>query len=133
MIDVESQVFSRILYDFSETLKTKYNLSFENFSTEGKSNSDAVFPFIYIHLLPSIENNQDLENQDINSGLYTVEIDVKDNSDPVIAQEIMNECIKLMKGMRFGIIQMPSFDYSQTSIYRQVIRCRRLIGSEDIL
>lgn len=133
MIDIESQVFSAISYDFSETLKTKYNLSDENFSTEGKANMDAIFPFIYVHLLPSYELGQTLDNDTIEGGMYTIQIEVKDNSDPTIAKNIMDECIRIMKGMRFAVNQMPEFDYSQTSIYRQVARFRRLIGSEDIL
>ena len=132
MVDVESQVFSRIFYEFSDTLKTKYNLDIDNFTTKGTSNTDTVFPLIYVHLLPAMEQGQTLENTDIESGLYTIQIDVSDNSDPDIAKRLMDECVRIMKGMRFSIPTMPEFYFNQTSVYRQTARFRRLIGSEDI-
>lgn len=133
MVDVESLVYSRIVSEFADNLKTKYSLDESNFSTEGQSNVDAIFPFVYIHLLPSMEQAITLENDKINSALYTVQIDVVDNSDPTKAKRIMEEVIRIMKTMRFQVIAMPEFDYSQTNIYRQTARFRRAIGSDDTI
>lgn len=103
----------------------------ENFSTDGKSNTDAIFPFVYIHLLPPIELGNDLENDVINGAEVTFQIDVIDESSQSTVQEIMNECLRIIKTMRFTINQMPEFNFG--SYNRQIARFKRVIGSDDNL
>lgn len=129
---VPSAVFTRIKTDFSNELKTKYGMTGENFSTVDSNNSKAVFPFIYVHLLPATEVGADLESREINAGTFTFQIDVYDNRSQNRAKEVMSEVVRIMKGMRFFINSMPEFS-SSNGIHRCTMRARRVIGSGDIL
>ena len=129
---ISSVVFTRIKNEFSSTLKTKYKMKDENFSTVGSSDTPAVFPFVYIQLLPSSEQGQDTEGNTINAGLFTFQIEVTDNKKQVIAKEIMAEVKRIMKSMRFTV--QPTPDIQDTKdIHRAIMRCNRRIGSGDIL
>ena len=64
-----SLVFSRIKGEFSETIKTSYGMTGSNFSTTDSSNKKAVFPFVYVHLLPAVEQGQTLDGTTVNGGL----------------------------------------------------------------
>lgn len=133
MTDIESMVFTRIYDGISDRIKTKYDMSYTNFSTESSIPKDATFPFVYIHLLPAIERFDDLNGITLNGGLFTVQVDITDDSDPSISKEIMDEVVFIMKGMRFKTIAMPEFQYDSSSLFRQTARFRRLIGSGDTL
>ena len=58
---VPSFVFTRIKSEFSEEIKTKYEMTGDNFSTVNKANKEAKFPFVYVHAMPAIEQGQDLD------------------------------------------------------------------------
>lgn len=129
---ISSVVFTRIKNEFSSTLKKNYKMTDENFSTVGSSDTPAVFPFVYIQLLPSTEQGQDLKGNDINAGLFTFQIEVTDNQKQNNAKEIMSEVKRIMKSMRFTVQPTPSFEDTR-DIHRATIRCNRIIGSGDIL
>ena len=67
----------------------------ENFSTVGSSDARAVFPFVYIQLLPSTEQGQDIEGNTINAGLFTFQIEVTDNQTQSRAKDVMSEVKRL--------------------------------------
>ena len=50
---VETNVYTRILTQFSASKKKSYCMTDDNFSTVGSSDTPPVFPFVYIQLLPS--------------------------------------------------------------------------------
>lgn len=127
---VPSLVFTRIKEEFSSEIKETYNMNDRNFSTK-KTRSDAVFPFVYVHLLPAVEQGQDLKGESINAGLFTFQIEVYDNQTHGRAREVMTEVLRIMKTMRFDVIAMPEVDDGET--IRFVARFRRMIGSGDIL
>ena len=129
---ISSVVFTRIKNEFSSTLKTKYKMKDENFSTVGSSDTPAVFPFVYIQLLPSSEQGQDTEGNTINAGLFTFQIEVTDNKKQVIAKEIMAEVKRIMKSMRFTVQPTPDIQDTKDT-HRAIMRCNRRIGSDDIL
>ena len=52
---VETNVYTRILTQFSTSKKKSYRMTDDNFSTVGSSDTPPVFPFVYIQLLPSAE------------------------------------------------------------------------------
>ena len=104
----------------------------ENFSTVGSSDTPAVFPFVYVQLLPSTEQGQDLEGNKINAGLFTFQIEVTDNQKQVIAKEIMSEVKRIMKSMRFTVQPTPTLEDTKDT-HRAIMRCNRIIGSCDIL
>lgn len=127
---VPSLVFTRIKENFSVDIKDEYGMTDKNFSTK-KTRNDAVFPFIYIHLLPAVEEGQDLKGASINAGLFTFQIEVYDNQTHGRAREVMTEVLRIMKTMRFDVIAMPEVEDGDT--VRFVARFRRLIGSGDVL
>ena len=129
---ISSVVFTRIKNEFSSSLKTKYKMKDENFSTVGSSDTPAVFPFVYIQLLPSTEQGQDIEGNTINAGLFTFQIEVTDNKKQVIAKDVMSEVKRIMKSMRFTVHTTPTLEDTKDT-HRAIMRCNRRIGSDDIL
>ena len=129
---ISSIVFTRIKNEFSNSLKTKYKMTSSNFSTVGSSDSEPVFPFVYIQLLPSAEQGQDIEGNTINAGLFTFQIEVTDNKKQVIAKDVMSEVKRIMKSMRFTVQPTPDIQDTKDT-HRAIMRCNRIIGSRDIL
>ena len=129
---ISSVVFSRIKNEFSSSLKENYKMKDENFSTVGSSDTPAVFPFVYIQLLPSTEQGQDIEGNTINAGLFTFQIEVTDNKKQVIAKDVMSEVKRIMKSMRFTVQCTPTLEDTKDT-HRAIMRCNRRIGSNDIL
>lgn len=129
---ISSVVFTRIKNEFSNTIKKNYKMKDENFSTVGSSDTPAVFPFVYIQLLPSTEQGQDLEGTSINAGLFTFQIEVTDNQSQTRAKDVMSEVKRIMKSMRFTVQPTPALEDTKDT-HRAIMRCNRIIGSGDIL
>ena len=129
---ISSMVFTRIKNEFSNSLKTKYKMTSSNFSTVGSSDTPAVFPFVYIQLLPSAEAGQDIEGNTINAGLFTFQIEVTDNQSQTRAKDVMSEVKRIMKSMRFTVQPTPTLEDTKDT-HRAIMRCDRRIGSDDIL
>ena len=129
---ISSIVFTRIKNEFSSSLKTKYKMTSSNFSTVGSSDSEPVFPFVYIQLLPSAEQGQDIEGNEINAGLFTFQIEVTDNQTQARSKEVMAEVKRIMKAMRFTVQTTPDIQDTKDT-HRAIMRCNRIIGSSDIL
>ena len=129
---ISSIVFTRIKNEFSSSLKTKYKMTDSNFSTVGSSDTPAVFPFVYIQLLPSAETGQDIEGNTINAGLFTFQIEVTDNQTQERTKDVMSEVKRIMKSMRFTVQCTPTLEDTKDT-HRAIMRCNRIIGSCDIL
>ena len=129
---ISSVVFTRIKNEFSSSLKTKYKMTSSNFSTVGSSDTPAVFPFVYINLLPSVERGQDIEGNTINAGLFTFQIEVTDNQTQARAKDVMSEVKRIMKSMRFTVQCTPTLEDTKDT-HRAIMRRNRRIGSGDIL
>ena len=129
---ISSVVFTRIKNEFSNSLKTKYKMTNSNFSTVGSSDATAVFPFVYIQLLPSTEQGQDIEGNTINAGLFGFQIEVTDNQSQTRAKDVMSEIKRIMKSMRFTVQCTPTLEDTKDT-HRAIMRCNRIIGSCDIL
>lgn len=129
---ISSVVFTRIKNEFSSTLKTKYKMTDSNFSTVGSSDSEPVFPFVYVQLLPSAEAGQDIEGNTVNAGLFTFQIEVTDNQSQTRAKDVMSEVKRIMKSMRFTVQPTPDIQDTKDT-HRAIMRCNRIIGSCDIL
>ena len=129
---ISSIVFTRIKNEFSSSLKTKYKMTSSNFSTVGSSDTPAVFPFVYIQLLPSAEQGQDIDGNTINAGLFTFQIEVTDNQTQAMAKDVMSEVKRIMKSMRFTVQPTPDIQDTKDT-HRAIMRCNRRIGSDDIL
>ena len=129
---ISSVVFTRIKNEFSSSLKANYKMKDENFSTVGSSDTPAVFPFVYVQLLPSTEQGQDIEGNTINAGLFTFQIEVTDNQTQARAKDVMSEIKRIMKSMRFTVQCTPTLEDTKDT-HRAIMRCNRIIGSCDIL
>ena len=129
---ISSVVFTRIKNEFSSTIKKNYKMKDENFSTVGSSDTPAVFPFVYVQLLPIAEAGQDLEGNEINAGLFTFQIEVTDNQKQARAKDVMSEVKRIMKSMRFTVQCTPTLEDTKDT-HRAIMRCNRIIGSCDIL
>ena len=103
-----------------------------NFSTVGSSDTPAVFPFVYIQLLPSAEQGQDIEGNTINAGLFTFQIEVTDNQSQTRTRDVMSEVKRIMKSMRFTVQPTPTLEDTKDT-HRAIMRCSRRVGSGDIL
>ena len=129
---ISSVVFTRIKNEFSSSLKAKYKMTSSNFSTVGSSDTPAVFPFVYVQLLPGTEQGQDIEGNTINAGLFTFQIEVTDNQTQSRAKDVMSEVKRIMKSMRFTVQPTPDIQDTKDT-HRAIMRCNRRIGSDDIL
>lgn len=132
IMQLPSMVFTRIKTEFSEKVKEKYKMTDGNFSTKDRQNKNAVFPFVYINMLPAVEYGEDLDGTEIHGGMFSFQIDVYDNQTQERSREVMIEVINIMKSMRFRTTSMPSFENGD-SVYRMTARFQRMIGVSDIL
>ena len=128
---IPSIVFSRIKAEFPESLIASMHLTDENFSTVSSNNSKAVFPFVYVNMLPPVEQGKDLEGLAINAGLFSFQVDVtaKTQRD---AKNVMIQVTNAMKKMRFDVVAMPVFEALENT-HRSSARFRRMIGASDTL
>lgn len=128
--DIESIILTKLKYEFSEQLKTKYaNL---DFTTEGANPKASRFPCVYLQKLPSLEMAQSLDGTNVSSAMFSFQITVIDNTSRSIAKRITDEVVNVMKKMRFTLIQLPISE-NENSLFLEVIRFRRLIAEGDIL
>ena len=132
IMQLPSMVFTRIKTEFSEKVKEKHKMTDGNFSTKDRQNKNAVFPFVYINMLPAVEYGEDLDGTEIHGGMFSFQIDVYDNQTQERSREVMIEVINIMKSMRFRTTSMPSFENGD-SVYRMTARFQRMIGVSDIL
>jgi len=128
---VPSMIFTRIKTEFNKELKTEYGMGDTNFSTTDNSNTKAVFPFVFVKSVGSSEQGQTIDGESINAGLFTFQIDVYDNKTQYRARKVMGEIMRIMKSMKFEVINIPEFD--STDVHRCTARFRRIIGANDKL
>lgn len=128
---VPSIVFTKIKTNFSEKIKTKHNMTNKNFSTSSKSDSEPVFPFVYVKALSASEQGRDLQGTSINGALFTFQIEVIDNKKQQNAREIMGEIVRIMKEMGFENNSMPFFEDTNDNTHRMVARFRKMMTDED--
>lgn len=127
---LESQVYSRIKNKMPSIIKTKYTDL--NFTTNSISLADAKFPCVYIHMIESPEDGEDLEGTEINAVYASFVIEVVDNESQANTNTISKEVQKIMKQMRFKVVGLPYND-NKDSTYRKVSRYRRTIANNDVL
>lgn len=128
--NIEASVISRLKNKYPSSMKTKYPDT--NFTADDRVPAEPKFPTVYVHLMGSTEEGQDLEGLTINAVMATFQIEVKDNKSMNNASDVMGYVVKIMKTMRYEVVTMPEFSNNQ-SVYRKVARFRRMIGSGDVL
>ena len=130
---VETNVYTRIVTEFSASKKGGYRMTNDNFSTVGSSDTPPVFPFVYIQLLPSAEIGKTCEVQDRNGGLFTFQIDVTDNQSKGRALDVAKEVDRIMAKMGFTAKQFPTADTEEKGTHRAIARYTKAIAENDTL
>ena len=130
---VETNVYTRILTQFSASKKKSYHMTDDNFSTVGSSDTPPVFPFVYIQMLPSAEIGKTCEVQDRNGGLFTFQINVTDNQSKGHALDVAKEVDRIMAKMGFTTKQFPSADAKEKGTFRAIARYTKAIAENDTL
>lgn len=111
-----------------ETLKKSYPNT--RITDEAESNQKAVFPTIYIHLLPASELGSTLDGKTINGVMATVQVDVTTNTSKRDAREVMSTVADVLKGMRFTGSSLPEYTDSD-KLHKCTARFRRVIGANN--
>lgn len=133
IMNISPMLFTRIKSEFSEKIKTKYNMKDTNFSTTDFKNKTPVFPFVFIKQMPAQITSTDLERNSISGMDFYFQVDVFDNKSQARANEVMREILRIMVSkMRFQPKPAPSFD-SVDDVYRMTVRFERKIDYNDIL
>lgn len=124
---VEAKIFNIVSY----RLKRALNMSDKDIkcTTDGQSNSTAVFPTFYLHELSPVEFGQDIANKTINAITETIEIIVYTKNRQQ-CKKIINEAVVQMKALGFDVTMMPIIT-TDDNVYSGVARFRRIIGSGD--
>lgn len=125
-------VFTKIKQDLSQEVKDAYNMSDKNFSTTG-TNTEAVFPFVYLSGLPSSEVGQDLTGNTLNGGRIAFQVDVTDSQSQTRARKVMTDIMRIMKEMGFEVNAIPNFQTTPDNTHRMTARFRRVFGANDII
>ena len=131
MLDtLESQIYSRVKYGFSELITKKYPDL--NFTTSDKASTKPKFPTVYIHMLESPEVGGTLEGTEIAGVNATFQVDVSDNESNNRSDEVAKEVLRIMKTLRFKPNPMPLHNNTGDT-YITTARYQRVIGAADIL
>jgi hypothetical protein len=126
---LESRLFTIFKRLVTDMVGNEYT---PHFGMESESNTNAEFPNFYFHELPSPERGGDLQNDAIHAVFENIEVQVETNTSRYDCKLLSGYAMQALKQMRFEIHM--STDLGQSgNVYRSVIRCRRIIGSEDSL
>lgn len=128
---VPSIIFTRVKNTFSKTIKSKYKMTNNNFSSSDSNDNDAIFPFVKVDVVDITENAEDLEGTTINGALFSVQIDVTDNQSSARANEVASEVTRTLKLMSFKLISKNKTDSNK--LHRVTMRFRRSIDKNDTL
>lgn len=131
MRQIPYKVIERIKEEFSEEIKTEYEMTSANFSTKAQSAKDAKFPFVRMKTVRARETGQDLDNISSNAGDYEFWFYVSDNENEYRATNVAYEVKKIMKSMRFDVIDLTPTDNADFN--EVLLKCARLVGSGDSL
>lgn len=129
-IDLEGTVVALVKAKTLKTLQKTYPKV--RITDEGVSDSTAVFPTVYIHLLPAVEQGQTLDGQTINALFATFQVDVTTNTSKSDCRKVMATVMNVFKKMRFQGKSLPETSINN-KIYHSVARFSRVIGANDRL
>lgn len=139
-MDIPTIVFSRIVSDFSEDLKTKYKMqkitvngitTWRNFSTSQVSETPPIFPYITIVKSAGQERGMTTE-KGVEGEFFLFQIDAFDNQNEKRASDCIWEVARILVDMGFTGNPTP-FPNSKPQEYRMTARYGRTIGNNSIL
>lgn len=126
---IESTVFTYLQYQ----LRNKILAPFPdlNCTTKSQSTTPSVFPTLYIHDLSPVEQAQDLENDEVNAVLATIEIQVFSNRSENETKQIISAAIGLMKDAHWNITMFPD-PQTRDKVSYAIARFRKLVTENNI-
>lgn len=127
--EIESKIFTHLKTKITKSLGRKYKELF--FTTDDANAAPVKLPTVHINELTGIENAYDLRGDSVGAVLETIQISVyaKNKSE---CKEVLNATVLEMKRLRFEVPSMPVY-ISDQNIVQGIVRCRRMVGSEDAL
>ena len=128
--DLENTVTALVKAKALTQLKEKYPKIV--ITNEGENSGQAVFPTVYIHLLPATEQGQTLEGQTINGLLATFQVDVTTNTSKSDCRKVTAVITDTFKTMRFQGMPTPEFSINN-KVHKSTARFRRTIAANDRL
>lgn len=128
--ELENLIYSKVKVEATKVLKPKFPKIY--FTTSNMNKGEPVYPTVYIHELPGTEMGADLNGQDINAVMETLQVEVISDTSQADVSYITKVIASIFKSMRFQIMSMPEFSNGET-YYRKIMRCRRIIGNADTL
>ena len=127
--EIESKVFTYISYKMTEKTGAPYPQL--NCTTKSQTTTPSKFPTLYLHNLTPVEQSQDLENDEVNSLLATIEIQVFSNQSEDEANNIMTSAIAFMKDLRWNVTMFPD-PQTNDKVSFTIARFRKLVTEDDI-
>lgn len=127
--ELENKIFTIIKHKVTKKFGTKYKSM--RVTNSSKIPDVPKFPTVYFEPLDSVEVGSDLDNVGINGVNYSYQLSVTALEESQ-AKEIIDYCVDISKEMRFMITTMP-IKQDTGDIFCRVIRCRRIVGSNDVI
>lgn len=128
-----SIVYSRMVAEFSSTIKNNYKITNSNFSTEMSSDVPSLFPFVSMTQMDSNTTAEDLERIQINEVSFAFQIDVYDNQSQQRAKTVAFEVMRVMRKMKFTPMPIPTPMKDGSGVHRFTARYQRKIDWNDYL
>ena len=129
--EIESTVVTVLQYFLVEADNAPYpELNCTSSSQNESIENINDFPALYVHLLPAMEMGNTLENEDVAAIRATFELQVYSDEGEKECLEIMTECIKEMKKLKFNINMLPDPQTAGTK-YFAIARFTRVIANGD--
>lgn len=126
---IESVVFTYIQYVMKDKLGAPYPKL--NCTTKSQNTMPSQFPTLYLHNLTPIEQAQDLENDEVNAVLATIEIQVFSNKSEDEANKIITTAISFMKKLRWNVTMFPD-PQTNDKVSLCIARFRKMVTKNDI-
>lgn len=127
--EIESKIFTYIQYKMTKAVDAPYPSL--NCTTKSRTTKPSVFPTLYLHNLTPVEQGQDLENDEVNALLATIEIKVYSNQSEDEANSIMTDAVSFMKDIQWNVTMFPDPQTSD-NIPFAIARFRKLVTENDI-
>jgi len=126
---IESTVFTYLQYELKKKLLAPYPDL--NCTTKSQNTTPSVFPTLYVHALTPVEQAQDLENDEVNAVLATIEIQVFSNRSENESKQIISTAIGLMKDEHWNVTMFPD-PQTKDKISYAIARFRKLVTENNI-
>ena len=130
--DMNGKIYSLIRGRTRKDISEKYPNVF--YTNDNENMSTTKFPSIYIHPIGTTETDSDLESTDINSAIFTQEVQITFNSDYEVKDlyTVLGFISREFKALRFQLVT-NSTPYSNNGLKSISARYRRTIANGDII